>query len=201
MNQLLRDYYQIPELGNNAGLQSAGFGASFENFPQQTSPVDVNDDCSPLSLWNGNHTALRSNSPDESALLRSTTREIRLCDIYFRQVDPIIKVLHRPTVDRWLRRGQPYLHYPQGHASTEALAWAVCYSAICSMTEEQCQTLIQQSRCAAIAAYQRACEKALDRAGYLTTEDIVVIQAFVLYVVRYCRRESKEFVLMVLFDR
>jgi len=92
-------------------------------------------------------------------------------------------------VDRWLRRGQPYLHYPQGHASTEALAWAVCYSAVCSMTEEQCQTLIQHDRSAALAAYQRACENALDYAGYLTTDDNVVIQAFVLYLVRIFRSD------------
>jgi hypothetical protein len=52
------------------------------------------------------------------------------------------------------------------------------------MTEEQCQTLIQQNRSAAVAAYQRACQNALDHAGYLTTDDIVVIQAFVLYLVR-----------------
>lgn len=111
-------------------------------------------------------------------------RETRLCEVYLHQVDPIIKILHRPTVDRWLRRGHPYLHYPHGHVSTEALAWAVCYSAVCSMTEEQCQTLIQQSKPAAVAAYQQGCENSLDRAGYLTTDDIVVLQAFVLYLVR-----------------
>ncbi|KAH8653276.1 hypothetical protein BGZ60DRAFT_497029 [Tricladium varicosporioides] len=173
----------VSELVHNAGPQNAGLGLSFKNFSQQRSPVNLNDYSSALNLWNSKPTALRPHSVGESSLVRSTTREICLCDIYLRQVDPIIKVLHRPTVDRWLRRGQPYLHYPQGHASTEALAWAVCYSTVCSMTEEQCQMLIQQSRSAAVVAYQRACENALDRAGYLTTEDIVVIQAFVLYLI------------------
>jgi hypothetical protein len=182
MERLLRHCYQVPEL-----VPNANFNPGCESFSRQESPTGFNDNnCgfNGLSLWNSKSTTVRPHSGGESSLVRNRAREARLCDIYLRQVDPIIKVLHRPTVDRWLRRGHNYLHYPQGHASTEALAWAVCYSAVCSMTDEQCETLIQQNRSSAIAAYQQACQNALDNAEYLITGDIVVIQAFVLYLVR-----------------
>jgi hypothetical protein len=36
----------------------------------------------------------------------------QLCQIYLEQVDPIIKILHRPSVEKWLLHGEQYLDYP-----------------------------------------------------------------------------------------
>ncbi|KAK4502076.1 hypothetical protein PRZ48_007887 [Zasmidium cellare] len=159
-------------------------GSEFRS--QQGSPMhlnDSNDDSTGLSVWNNGVDNPASHRSTKGPINRSRALESLLCDVYLCQVDPLIKILHRPTVDRWLRKGQPYLHYPQGHRATEALAWGVCYSAVCSLTQEQCQTLLQQDRSIVIADCRHACENALDQAGYLTTDDLAVLQTFVLYLV------------------
>ena len=107
----------------------------------------------------------------------------QLCLVYVRQVDPVIKILHRPSLQRWLVRGEGYLGYPSGHASVEALSAAVCYSAASSMTENQCHASFHINKSTVVADYRKACEAAMQRADLLATRDITVLQAFVLYLV------------------
>ncbi|KAI9734970.1 MAG: hypothetical protein M1834_002052 [Cirrosporium novae-zelandiae] len=107
----------------------------------------------------------------------------QLCQVYLRQVDPIIKILHRPSLTKWMLQGERYLEYPDRHASVEALSSAVCYSAANSMTENQCQAMFHTSKSSVVADCQRACEAAIERSGLLATRDITVLQAFVLYIV------------------
>ncbi|OCL08872.1 hypothetical protein AOQ84DRAFT_272746, partial [Glonium stellatum] len=107
----------------------------------------------------------------------------QLFQIYLRQVHPIIKALHGPSLSRFMLDGKPYLGYKEGHFAVEALSSAVCYSAINSMTEEQCQSMFHASRSAVSADHRVACEGALERAGLITTRDITTLQAFVLYLI------------------
>ncbi|KIM93457.1 hypothetical protein OIDMADRAFT_63348, partial [Oidiodendron maius Zn] len=107
----------------------------------------------------------------------------RLCQVYLHQVDPVFKILHRPSLRKLLQHDSTYLGYPEGHASVIALSSAICYVATCSLSETQCRDMFQTSKAAVVAQYRRACETALDRADILVTGDITVLQAFVLYLV------------------
>lgn len=106
----------------------------------------------------------------------------QLCGIYLDQVDPILKILHRPTLSRHLLDGSAYLGYPEGHPSVEALDSAVLYVAVNSMEDEQCQALLGRDRAGLLSATRQTCESAMERAGLLTTRDMAVLQAFVLYL-------------------
>ncbi len=81
-------------------------------------------------------------------------------------------------------QGERYLNYEPGHPSTEALAAAVCFLAVNSMTEDQCQAVFHSTREAAYREYGGACEAALSRAGPHHHQGHAVLQAFVLYLVR-----------------
>ncbi|OAA65545.1 Transcription factor [Niveomyces insectorum RCEF 264] len=107
----------------------------------------------------------------------------RLCQVYLDQVDPITKILHRPSIAKLMLRGDDYLNYPDGHVSVEALRAAVMYAAACSMTDRQCGSLLSADKPRLVAGCRRACEGALERADLLTTRDITALQAFVLYLV------------------
>lgn len=107
----------------------------------------------------------------------------QLCEIYLNQVDPIMKILHRPSLSLWLVSGQSYLHYPAQHVATSALAAAICYAAANSMTEDQSQNLFEMDKSSIVLDCREACEAALQKSGLLTTRDITVLQAFVLYLV------------------
>jgi hypothetical protein len=108
----------------------------------------------------------------------------QLCQVYLQQVDPVIKILHRPSLSKWMLQGEGYLGYPEGHASVEALNSAVCYSAASSMAENQCRSMFHISKSSIVEDCRRVCEVALERSGVLATRDMTVLQAFVLYLVR-----------------
>ena len=124
-----------------------------------------------------------NNSPAISQQFLGGRIASELCQIYLRQVDPIIKILHRPSLILWLLEGHGYLSYPDGHASVHALRAAVCYSAASSMTEGQCREAFRTDKDCIVADCRRACELAIERSGLLATRDIAVLQAFVLYLV------------------
>ncbi|KZF25353.1 hypothetical protein L228DRAFT_236458 [Xylona heveae TC161] len=111
-----------------------------------------------------------------------------LCGIYLRHVDPILKILHRPSLCRFMRNGERYLDYTERHPSSEALRSAVCYVAIISMTEEQCISLLKAEKNILADEYRKACEAALERAGLIITKDITVLQSFVLYLAGFRRQ-------------
>lgn len=107
-----------------------------------------------------------------------------LCQIYLQNVDPIIKLLHRPTLSRWMLQGEKYLAYPDHHPSLESLSLAVCYAATISMSEDQSQAIFDTSKINSVSSYQTACETAISKSDLLRSRDIITLQAFVLYLVR-----------------
>ncbi|KAI1482218.1 hypothetical protein F4774DRAFT_372141 [Daldinia eschscholtzii] len=124
-----------------------------------------------------------SGLPTTNSHLKGPIVTAQLCDIYLHQVDPIIKVLHRPSLSRFMQQGNRYLGYDTNHTSPVCLSSAVCYSAAASMTEEQCQQLFNIRKPALTAEYRAACEAAFESSELLTTNDITVLQAFVLYLI------------------
>jgi hypothetical protein len=80
---------------------------------------------------------------------------------------------------------EPYLKYPVDHPSAQAIRFSVNYLAATSLTELQCQAMFQTPRSSLVADCRTACELAIERSGLLTTRDITVLQAFVLYLVRH----------------
>lgn len=107
----------------------------------------------------------------------------QLCHIYNRQVDPIIKIMHRPTLNAYLVDCKGFLDYDLRDPRPAALRAAVCYAAVASMTEEQCHTNFSYPKLKVLPEFRDACDVALNKAGLLTTKDMTVLQAFVLYLV------------------
>ncbi|KAG6005771.1 hypothetical protein E4U21_007722 [Claviceps maximensis] len=114
----------------------------------------------------------------------------QLCKVYLRNVDPVIKILHRPSLSTWMLDGNGYLGYPEDHTSIQALESAVCYAAANTLSEVQCQAMFRTSKPTMVSTYRRKCEMAFERAGLLTTRCIVILQSFVLYLVG--RRAEEE---------
>ncbi|KAI5458808.1 hypothetical protein BGZ63DRAFT_338983, partial [Mariannaea sp. PMI_226] len=125
-------------------------------------------------------------SAEESSLFVGESIKRQLCHIYLRQVDPIIKILHRPSLEAWIIHGQGYFGYPDKHPTTEALSTAVYFSAASSLTEKQCEELFQMPKSTMTSYWRTECEIAIDRSNLLATRDINVLEAFVLYL--YARR-------------
>lgn len=115
--------------------------------------------------------------------LRTTTTQKKLCQLFLQRIDPCFKILHRPSVSAFLLDGKPYLDYKPGHEAPTALAHAIYYSAISCVEEDECWQIFQQSKSSMITKYRRECESALANADVVTTNDLTVLQAFVLSLV------------------
>ncbi|KAK8016484.1 C6 transcription factor [Apiospora rasikravindrae] len=117
-------------------------------------------------------------SPESSGLIHPATAQILyLLSVFFDRVDPILKILHRPSILVMLPAGLPRLTLAQ-----EALAFSIYFASITSLTPEACQINLGQDRVTLLKTYQLAVERALGAADYLTNTDLECIQALLLYV-------------------
>ena len=114
---------------------------------------------------------------------RQTQKQRNLCRIYLQYVDPIFKILHRPSISAFFLEGKPYLEYEPGHPAPMALASAVCYAATSSLNEEDCLSSFEMSKEQMCAFYQKQTEAKLHDADFITTNDLTVLQAYVLSLV------------------
>jgi len=113
-------------------------------------------------------------------------------NIYEKNCDPLIKMLHLPTM-----RDQIYaLKDNPGKSSKamEVLLFAIYYGAITSLTDEECLETSGETRPVLQSRYRFGIEQGLAKASFLVTEEIIVLQAFILYLMCLRRHADARFV-------
>lgn len=101
-------------------------------------------------------------------------------------VDPLVKILHIPTFERTIEAAASNLaNLPRG---LEALMFTIYYGAVTSLSDEDCLTQFGEAKTVLLARYRFAIEQALARANFLITEEIIVLQALVLFLM--CLRRN-----------
>ena len=109
-------------------------------------------------------------------------------DIYKKNVDPLVKIIHVPTMtSKILDAAQHLDDIPKG---MEALLFAVYYSATTSLWAEECRTTLGESKEDLLARYRFGVEQGLARADFLQTDEIIVLQAFVIFLI--CLRRNDD---------
>jgi hypothetical protein len=105
----------------------------------------------------------------------------RLWQTFLDNVNPLIKIFHAPTVQQKVLDAADDLdNIPK---STEALLFSIYATAVMSIYDADCQKLFGEDKSVVLARFQSGCRLALRNAGYLKSSDIVVLQAFTLYLV------------------
>jgi hypothetical protein len=101
-------------------------------------------------------------------------------------VDPLVKVLHIPTFEWTIQEAASNLaNLPR---ALEALLFTIYYGAVTSLSGEDCLARFGEGKPVLLARYRFAIEQALARANFLITEEIVVLQALVLFLM--CLRRN-----------
>ncbi|KAE8149832.1 fungal-specific transcription factor domain-containing protein [Aspergillus avenaceus] len=108
--------------------------------------------------------------------------EKKLYQIFLEKIDPFFKILHTPSLSAFILDGKPYLDYEPGHLAPTTLVLAICYTAVSIITEDDSYNLLGCKKSALVAKYQKESEAALARADFMTTNDITILQAFVLFL-------------------
>lgn len=106
-----------------------------------------------------------------------------LVSVYFYNVDPLLKILHKPTI---LGAFEKFMASPNENTldkTTEALFFAIYFAAITSLSPENCTTQLGEERAPLVVRYRQAAELALCKADYLNSTSLVSLQALTIYVV------------------
>ncbi|KAL6885661.1 fungal-specific transcription factor domain-containing protein [Trichoderma evansii] len=114
---------------------------------------------------------------------------LRLWKIYVQNVDPLIRVLHNPSIEQILND----LSLNEGSLNSEArtLLLAVCYGAVSSLSPSQARVEFALDTQSYTASFRSAVEKALADAQVLQTHDLQVLQAFVIFLTCIPRKEAR----------
>lgn len=107
----------------------------------------------------------------------------QIMSIYMERVDSLVPILHCGLFGDYLISRKPYLEYDTDHPAPAALAWAVRYLTIGTINDDQCFHMFGVERGPLLARYQKTTQSALEKADYISTEDLTTLQAFVLFVV------------------
>ncbi|RGP79855.1 transcription factor [Fusarium longipes] len=106
---------------------------------------------------------------------------MRLWAIYSRNVDPLMKILHRPTMSKHF---QAYIEAPTTHRFTpeiNAVMFAIYFCAAACLSPESCFKQLGESKEVLTKRYRVAVERALAEADYLSTTKLETLQALTLY--------------------
>ena len=147
-----------------------------------------------------------SNSPDTNRLsnhqgflfgyssLMNDLRELHptpsqifiLWEVFKENVDPIVRILHRPTARTILMNAAS--SFDRVSKPAEALLFCIYFGAVVSLTPEQCRELLDEDKEALTKKYRFATEQALARADFLNTSSLMCLQAFSFFLifVRHC---------------
>lgn len=105
----------------------------------------------------------------------------RLWQTFLDNVNPLVKILHTPTVQQLVLETSGNLK--DVSKSITALMFAIYLSAVNSLSNAECESMVGQGKSVLLANYYLGSQQALISAGFLKSSDLVVLQAYVLFLV------------------
>jgi hypothetical protein len=129
-----------------------------------------------------------STNVDMHALHPTEQQALQFWAMYKENVDPLVKVLHVPTFEPVFFDAVSHLNkVPKG---LECLLFAIYYGAVTSTTPEECLERWGEDRTCLLGKYRFALEQALARANFLYCDEIVILQAFVVFLILLRRNDD-----------
>lgn len=127
-----------------------------------------------LGLTPSSHSGVAHLHPNRETLFQ-------LWNVYLENINPMTKIIHKPSLEKQLIQASNDMDsIPRG---LECLMFSIYTCAVGSMSEEDCEQRFGEARDVLFKRYRTGCRRALARAKFLGTGDLMVCQSFVLYVV------------------
>ncbi|RYP67742.1 hypothetical protein DL771_007075 [Monosporascus sp. 5C6A] len=162
---------------------------------------DSGDDSSPSGTVydpyadHGNHHGFvlgyKSSEVDLSKLHPLPSQIPFIWQVYVENVDPLVKILHVPTMDKIIRDWRNSMNNLS--PGLEALMFAIYLGSITSMEEDEVKLNFGVEKATLVNKHRFAAEQALAKANFLTTSELVVVQAFTLFLVLVRRYDNTRF--------
>jgi hypothetical protein len=103
--------------------------------------------------------------------------------VYLDNCECLLKLMHTPTVNLIIQNAVRNDFHGLGK-SDELLIFCFYFAAITSLTDEEVMRQFGQERSPLLEKHELAIKHGLSRAKFLQTQDLKVLQALVLYLVR-----------------
>jgi hypothetical protein len=123
----------------------------------------------------------RDSNIDLKTVHPDTIHIFRLWQTYLENVNPLLKVTHAPTLQSRIIEAAGDLSHvdPQ----LEALMFGIYSTAVVSLTEEECQSMLTSSKQDLMRRFNFGCQQSLLGCGFLRTGDRDCLTALYLYLV------------------
>lgn len=117
--------------------------------------------------------------------LPSSDARTRLLQLYRLRVDTVYKVLHWPTVLATIdaTHESPMAGSPRESQPVQILQWSIYFMAMCSITNEEAKEMDLGDRPSVLQNYRVTVEGLLAKSNLLRTPNLIILQAFVIYLV------------------
>jgi hypothetical protein len=121
----------------------------------------------------------------------------QLWQVYLHNVNPLLKIFHAPTLQVQIvgagadlaKLGRPL----------EALMFSIYLIAVKSMTEEKVQSTLGEPKSTILDRYYRASQQALVNAEFMRSNDLMVLQAFILCLVSITNCQYEPIAAMLIY--
>ncbi|KAL9031682.1 MAG: hypothetical protein Q9196_000315 [Gyalolechia fulgens] len=117
---------------------------------------------------------------------------MRYWEVFKENVEPLNKVFHRPSVEKTLLEATKDLDHIS--KSLEVLMFSIYFAAVTSLCDEECMEMTGMDKESALKKYRFAFEQAMARAGFLSTTELVILQAFTVFLICVRRHDDTRFV-------
>ena len=122
-----------------------------------------------------------SNLVNLKKLHPTPTQIFILWEVFKENVDPLVRILHRPTARTILLKASSGTESLSKAA--EALLFALYFGAVVSLDPAQCQSLLGETKETMVNRFRFATEQALARANFMNSSSLMVLQAFVFFLI------------------
>lgn len=116
----------------------------------------------------------------------SSDMTFMLLTIYQQRVDCIFKVLDWPVAAEMIRKNQ--IQDPieaQDTPSEIALEHSIYFTALCTLSDEESENMLSCAKGPLLRKLRSLAETSISKAGLLLHPDLIVLQAFVIYLVSF----------------
>lgn len=122
-----------------------------------------------------------SQSSLEQLLPNSQEDRDTLLDVYWTNVEPLLRIMHKPTIVR------KFSYY---NCEAHPISFAIYFAAINSLSSNVVLEKFGESKETLLDRYQLGVEITLARENYLTTSSLEIFQGFILWLTCITREED-----------
>ncbi|PTB35026.1 hypothetical protein M441DRAFT_52468 [Trichoderma asperellum CBS 433.97] len=128
------------------------------------------------------------------SLYPSSLDFLTIFDVFQENVDPVVHIFHRPTMRKTVTEVLPLLDGSSLDRMTEVVVFSVCYAALTSLSDADCQKLLREERHVLLSRYRYATEQSLSRARFLESQNLGILAALVLFLLCLRRHDDSRLV-------